>query len=116
MKHITIQAIFAKYPLLYNYIADWGRNNYRNIFFIDPATAGGEIPTIYIMMAGRLYTNYIRHGGIRLRHVSFHDEKELWAQALAEAHKAVESRHPYLAPVLEQTETIWGITPSNSLF
>lgn len=113
MKHITIQAIWAKYPQMYEYFVRLGKNNNRNIFFIDPSTEELERPTIYNMWAGRLGVTIIRHDRILMRHISFTNELELWMKALAVGHAAVKDRHPYLAPVLEETEIIRGLKQSN---
>lgn len=116
--HITIQELFAKYPEMHSAIANLGMNNYRHIFFIDPATENEECPTLYIMYSGQLAVIVQRDDRILLQPLSFKDEQALWTYALAQAHLAVEGKHPYLSKVLEETEIIWGIrtSPSNALF
>lgn len=116
MRHITIQEISSKYPTMYKFIVERGRNNYQNMFFIDSSTEDSQTPTLYIMMSGRLYVTLTRHDRLMLRHVSFKNERELWSQALTEGHKAVETKYQYLAPVIDNTEIIWGLKPSNALF
>lgn len=105
LKHLTIQEISAKHREVYEAIVRIGRNNYHTIFFIDPETDGTPFPMIYFLNRTQLcVTSYTRGVGF-----IFVQDQKLLDEAIRIAHQAVESKHPYLATALEETELLLGI-------
>lgn len=113
MRHITIQEISARYPIVYYFIAKWGRNNYQNIFLIDSDTEKWEFPDLYILSCGRLYeVVYTEEGDIVLKNLGACSKI---LEAVTIAREAVEHKHPYLSSSLENSEEILGLRSSNAL-